>query len=69
MKDWSVLFMLSKNIFLQKSLEDRQVPDVDNPQPKSARYQEGEGQNIKIEEALIIHPSNDEDPDEKGDDV
>ena len=69
MRDWSVLFKLSKDIFLQESLEDRQVPDVDNPQPKSAGDQEGEGQNTKVEETLIIHPSDDEDSDEKSDDV
>ena len=64
-----VLFMVPENIFQQESLEDRQVPDVDNPQAECARDQEGEGQNTDVKEALVIHPSNDDDPDEEGDDV
>ena len=64
-----VIFVLPEEIFLQERLKDRQVPDVDNPQPYSTRDQERERQNTKIEEALIIHPPNDEDPDEKGDNV
>ena len=61
--------MFFENIFLQKSLEDRQVPDVDNPQAHSARDEEGQGQDSKVEEALIIHPPNDDNPDEEGEDI
>ena len=64
-----ILFMLPEYIFLQESLEDRQVPDVNNPQTQSARDEEGKGQNTEVEETLIIHPSDDEDPDEEGDNI
>jgi len=62
-------FVLAEEIFVQECLEDRQVPKVDNPQPNSARDQERQWQNTKVEETLIIHPSDDEDSDEKSDDV
>ena len=61
--------MFAQDILLYQSLEDRQVPDVDNPQSYSARNQEGERQDTKVEEVLIVHPSNDDDPDEECGDV
>ena len=64
-----ILFMLPEYIFLQESLEDRQVPDVDNAQSYSARNQEGQWQHTKVKKTLIIHPSNDENPDEECEDV
>ena len=61
--------MLSNYVFLYKCLEDRQVPDVDNEETSSTRHEEGEGKNTKVKEALVVHPSNDEDPEEEGEDV
>ena len=61
--------MLSNYVFLDECLEDRQVPDVDNEETSSTRHEEGEGKNTKVVEALVVHPTNDQDPDEKGEDV
>ena len=69
MKDILVCFNLPEEIFVQESLEDRQVPDVDNTQSYSAGNQEGQWQHTKVEKTLIIHPSNDENPDEECEDV
>ena len=61
--------MFSQNILLYECPEDRQVPDVDNEESNTTRQQERERENSKVEEALVVHPSNDKDPDEEGEDV
>jgi len=66
---FSADFGFWQNVFLQKRFEDGKIPNVDYAKPQNARSKEGNWKNINIEEALIVHPSDDEDPDEEGDDV
>eukprot|EP00092_Neocalanus_flemingeri_P028047 GFUD01030450.1.p2 GENE.GFUD01030450.1~~GFUD01030450.1.p2 ORF type:complete len:284 (+),score=106.86 GFUD01030450.1:176-1027(+) len=61
--------MFSYDVLLNECPEDRQVPEVDNEEPSTTGHEERKGQDTNIEEALIVHPSNDEDPDEEGDNV
>ena len=61
--------MFPYDILLYECSEDRQVPDVDNEESGPTGQEEREGEDTKVEEALIVHPSNDEDPDEECEDV
>ena len=61
--------MFSQDILLYERPEVRQVPDVYNEESNTIRQEEREREDTKVEETLIVHPSNDEDPNEEFDDI
>jgi len=49
--------------------EHRHVPEVDNEKSNTTREEKGEGKDAIVKEALVVHPNNNEHPDEEGENV
>ena len=59
-------FCLLHQVCDNKLPEHGDVPEVDKEQTKVARQEEGERENAKVEEGLVVHPGDDGHPDGKG---
>lgn len=64
-----MLFWLLQDVPNKESLEDCQVPHVDKEDADTANTVEDAGLVDKVEDALIVHPEDDQDPHEERDDV
>ena len=56
-------------IFDDESLEDRQVPHIDKEESKTAATEKDARVLGEVLESLIVHPKDDKNPDEEGNNV
>ena len=64
-----MLLWLLEDVPDEESLEDSQVPHVDKEDADAANSVEDAGLVDKVEDALVVHPEDDQDPHEERDDV